>query len=376
MKIGISCYPTYGGSGVVATELGIHLARRGHEVHFITYAWPSRLKDYVENIYFHEVEVPEYPLFEYPPYALALATKMADIALNERLDLIHVHYAIPHAASAYLAKCMLEGQWNLKIVTTLHGTDITLVGADPSFLRITRFGIDQSDAVTAVSRYLQQRTEETFHPRKTIQVIYNFIDDRPLQAQPCEAMRRRVAPSGEPILIHLSNFRPVKRVLDVVRIAHLVSRRLPVQLILIGDGPERPRAEALARELGFADRVTFLGKQEDVYPLLAIGDVFLMPSKQESFGLAALEAMACGVPCVTSNAGGLPEIMVDGKTGFMAPIGNLELMAQRAMEILKVPELRDKMGRWARDHAVQHFHERKVVPRYLDVYRQVMKGSL
>ncbi|RMG68151.1 MAG: N-acetyl-alpha-D-glucosaminyl L-malate synthase BshA, partial [Calditrichaeota bacterium] len=227
MKIGISCYPTYGGSGVVATELGIHLARRGHEVHFITYAWPSRLKDYVENIYFHEVKVPEYPLFEYPPYALALATKMADIALNEQLDLIHVHYAIPHAASAYLAKQMLKGLRNLKIVTTLHGTDITLVGADPSFLRITRFGIDQSDAVTAVSRYLKQRTEATFGPQRPVRVIYNFIDDRPLHAQPCETMRRRVAPTGEPILMHLSNFRPVKRVLDVVRIAHMVCRQRP-----------------------------------------------------------------------------------------------------------------------------------------------------
>lgn len=372
MKIGISCYPTYGGSGVVATELGKSLADRGHEVHFISYALPYRLNGYYENVFFHEVKVPEYPLFEYPPYALALATKMADIAIHEQLDLIHVHYAIPHAVSACLAREMIRGQRRIKIVTTLHGTDITLVGADPSFLRITAHSINQSDAVTAVSEYLKAETISTFEPTVPIQVIYNFIQNEQFAGESCDHLRRRLAPNGEPLLVHLSNFRPVKRVLDTLYITCRVLKEMPVRLVLIGDGPDRPVAERKARELGIDKNVFFMGKQEDVYFLLRLGDIFLLPSASESFGLAALEAMSCGLPCVTSNAGGLPELNVDGFSGYVAPVGDVQKMSEQVMAILKNRELKRQLGMQAKERALNEFHADRIIPRYIALYEETL----
>lgn len=374
MKIGISCYPTYGGSGIVATELGKHLAQRGYEVHFIAYALPYRLNEYYENILFHEVKVPEYPLFEYPPYALALATKMADIAIHEKLDLIHVHYAIPHALSAYLAREMIRDQRPLKIITTLHGTDITLVGADPSFMRITQYGINQSDAVTAVSEYLKSETIKTFNPRVPIKVIHNFIKEHPQQNIVCQQLRKRYSPEGEPILIHLSNFRPVKRVLDTIQIAKRVLEEMPIRLVLIGDGPDRPIAEKMSRELGIEKDVIFLGKQEEVYFLLSLGDIFLMPSQTESFGLAALEGMACGLPCITSNAGGLTELNVHGISGYTAPVGDVDQMSKYVLQILKDPSLKEKLSRQAKERAFKHFHSDFIIPQYIQLYEDVLNS--
>lgn len=333
MKIGIVCYPTYGGSGVVATELGKNLAKLGHEVHFIAYALPYRLNDFFDRVYYHEVKVLEYPLFEYPPYSLALATKIAEIARYQKLDLIHAHYAIPHAISAYLAKEMIKDDQDLKIITTLHGTDITLVGRDPSFLEVTRFGIEKSDMVSAVSNYLRDKTYETFKVSKPIEVIYNFVEEHPEQTKKCNDLRMKIAPAGEKIISHLSNFRPVKRVVDIIEIAYRVLQKMPVKVMMIGDGPERSVAEAHARELNIFEHITFLGKQENVYLLLSMSDLFLMPSRLESFGLAALEAMSCGVPCITSNAGGLPELVKDGISGFTAEVGDVEKMAELGIRV-------------------------------------------
>lgn len=373
MKIGISCYPTYGGSGIVATELGKSLAQRGHEVHFIAYALPHRLNDaFYPNILFHEVKVPEYPLFEYPPYSLSLATKMADIAIHEKLDLIHAHYAIPHAVSAYLAREMIRDQHRLKIITTLHGTDITLVGADPSFMRITRYGINRSDAVTAVSEFLKNETIKTFNPTVPIRVIYNFIKEEREQQNICRQLRTKYAPNGEPILIHLSNFRPVKRVLDTIQIARQVLERMPVRLVLIGDGPERSLAEKTVRDLGIEKSVIFLGKQEEVYFFLSLGDIFLMPSQTESFGLAALEAMACGLPCISSNAGGLPELNIHGETGYLAPVGDVEQMSSQVLQILSNPSLKETLSQQARRRALENFHADSIIPQYIRLYEEVL----
>ena len=282
MRIGIVCYPTYGGSGIVATELGKNLATRGHEVHFISYAMPNRLKEYYENIYYHEVKVLDYPLFEFPPYSLALASKMAEISRYQNLDILHVHYAIPHAISAYLAREMVKDHHPIKIITTLHGTDITLVGRDPSFLEVTRFSIEQSDAVTAVSQYLREKTIEIFDIEKDIEVIYNFIEEQSDQKKKCDELRRRIAPEGERIISHLSNFRPVKRVEDVIEVAHKILQKMPIKVMMIGDGPERSKAEARARELNISEHVQFLGKQDNVYLLLSLSDLFIMPSNLES----------------------------------------------------------------------------------------------
>lgn len=372
MKIGISCYPTYGGSGVVATELGKNLALRGHEIHFITYALPYRLNRFYDNIYFHEVKVPEYPLFEYPPYDLALATKMAEIALHEKLDLIHAHYAIPHAISAYMAKQMVRDKHPLKIITTLHGTDITLVGADASFMRITEYSINHSDAVTAVSHYLKDETIKTFNPQAPIRVIYNFIEEHPMQQNTCEHLRRKLAPNNEPILAHLSNFRPVKRVMDVIEIARIILEYMPIKVIMVGDGPDRHPAETLAREYGISDRVVFLGKQEEIYLPLSTADVFLMPSGSESFGLAALEAMSCGVPCITSDAGGLREVNKHGVSGFVAPLGDVEKMSEYVMQILRDPALKKKLSIGARKNALDNFHVDIIIPQYLQLYQEVL----
>ncbi len=375
MKIGITCYPTYGGSGVVATELGKNLARHGHEVHFMAYAMPYRLNGYYDKIYYHEVKVLDYPLFEYPPYSLALATKMAEIARYQSLDLLHVHYAIPHAISAYLAREMLRDRHPLKVITTLHGTDITLVGRDPSFLEVTRFSIEQSDGVTAVSNYLRQSTYETFKTENPIHVIYNFIDDDPDQKRKCDDLRKRMAPEGEKIISHLSNFRPVKRVVDVIEVAFRVMKKMPVRVMMIGDGPERSLAEARARELNISDKVFFLGKQEDVFLLLASSDVFLMPSRLESFGLAALEAMACGVPCVASRTGGLPELVKDGICGYTAPVGDVDKMAELVLRIFDNEADYRQLSRSTRQYALDNFHVDKVVPQYVELYEKILNGE-
>jgi N-acetyl-alpha-D-glucosaminyl L-malate synthase BshA len=375
MRIGISCYPTYGGSGVVATELGKNLAVHGHEIHFITYALPYRLNEFHENIFYHEVKVPEYPLFEYPPYALALATKMAEIAIYENLDLIHAHYAIPHAISAYLAKQMVRDKHPLKIITTLHGTDITLVGADPSFTLITQYSINHSDAVTTVSEYLKKETIKTFQPEIPIHVIPNFVAEHPTPPRLCENLRQKLSPNNEPILIHISNFRPVKRVLDVIEIANLVLESFPIRLVMVGDGPERFAAERLAREYQIADRVMFLGKQEEVYLLLSTADIFLMPSELESFGLAALEAMSCGLPCITSNAGGLVEVNEHGLSGFVAPVGDIQKMSEYILKLLNDPALKKKISFQAKKHALQNFNTDIILPKYQRLYEQVLSST-
>ncbi len=372
LRIGIVCYPTYGGSGVVATELGKNLAKLGHEVHFIAYAIPYRLNQYYDNVYYHEVKVLDYPLFEYPPYSLALASKMAEIARYQNLDIIHVHYAIPHAASAFLAREMTKSYHPLKVITTLHGTDITLVGRDPSFMEVTRFTIQESDAVTAVSKYLRDKTIEFFSIDRSIEVIYNFIEEHEDQLQRCTELRKRLAPNGEPIISHLSNFRPVKRVEDVIEVAYRVNQQIPVKLLMIGDGPERSKAELRARELGISDQTHFLGKQEDVYLLLASSDLFLMPSNLESFGLAALEAMSCSVPCITSNAGGLSELVEDGISGFTANVGDIETMASYALKILKDDQFRKKISHSSREYALRNFHVNKIIPQYVELYRKIL----
>ncbi len=372
MRIGIACYPTYGGSGVVATELGKNLARLGHEVHFITYAMPYRLNRYLDRIFYHEVKIMNYPLFEYPPYSLALASTMAEVARYQKLDIIHAHYALPHAISAYLAREMVRDIHPLRIVTTLHGTDITLVGKDPSFLEVTRFGILRSDAVTAVSNYLRKKTLENFRLDTEIRVIYNFVEEHPDQREVCRGVQQRIAPNGEKIISHLSNFRSVKRVRDVIEVAYRVMKKIPVKVLMIGDGPERSLAEARARELGIAEHVHFLGKQERIFLLLATSHVFLMPSEQESFGLAALEAMACGVPCVTSDAGGLKELVQPGVSGYYAPVGDLDTMAEHVLHILSDESAYQKLARDTRTYAFERFHVDKIIPQYLELYQEVL----
>lgn len=372
LKIGITGYPVYGGSGVVATELGIQLARRGHEVHFITYAQPFRLPYFVEGIYYHEVEVPSYPLFEYPPYSLALAVAMHDTAVRNGLDLLHVHYAIPHATSAWIAKQLL-GENGLKAVTTLHGTDITLVGQDPSYHAITRFSIRQSDGITAVSEYLKRETVERFQVAEDrIRVVPNFVDLEAYRPglEPCH--RENLAPEGQKILMHISNFRPVKRVEDVVRVFAGVARAMPARLVLIGDGPERGRAQELAAAEGVGDDVLFLGKQESVAELLACADLFLLPSQLEAFGLVALEAMACGVPVVGSNVGGVPEV-VPPAAGHLAPVGDVDAMARAAIRILGDDDVL-AAARVAAREAATRFDADIIVPRYEAYYRDVLSS--
>ncbi len=370
MRIGISCYPVYGGSGVVATELGMQLARRGHEVHFITYAMPFRLSSFQENVFYHEVEVPTYPLFEHAPYNLALTVSMHGVAERYGLDLIHAHYAVPHATSAWMAKEMTQNK-DLCVVTTLHGTDITLIGQDPSYKSITAFSIQKSDGLTAVSEYLRRETIEHFDiaPGR-IQTIPNFVDlnEYKRDAHPCH--RSRLSESGEKIIMHISNFRPVKRVVDTVRIFARISRALPSRLVLIGDGPERGRVQQTAEEEGIADRVLFLGKQESVAEILSCADLFLLPSATESFGLVALEAMSCGVPVVATRVGGVPEVVPDGEAGFLAAIGDVETMAEQGISILKDTEKWRRMSEAARQ-AAEAFSTDRVVPLYESYYRTV-----
>ena len=381
MKIGITCYPTYGGSGVVATELGLELADRGHEVHFISYSQPIRLPKTYPNIHYHEVEVSRYPLFEYPPYDLALATRMAEVAEIYELDLLHVHYAIPHSVSAMLARQMLScdharPRRRLPYVTTLHGTDITLVGSDPSYLPITRFSIDQSDGVTSISEYLKRRTLEVFAVQTPIQVIPNFVNCDLYHRTP-ELLEHRSEYAGadEKILVHLSNFRPVKRLGDVIEIFDRVQQKIPSRLLMIGDGPERSSAEWLAVKKGIHKKVDFLGKQDRISEKLAVADVMLLPSQLESFGLAALEAMACEVVPITTNEGGLPEVVDHGKTGFLAPVGDVETMANYAIEILSDENKLREMGEQARASAQARFCASKIIPMYERFYREVLDRS-
>ena len=381
MKIGITCYPTYGGSGVVATELGLELARRGHEIHFISYSQPIRLTGPEPNIHYHEVEVTRYPLFEYPPYDLALATRMAEVAEIYELDLLHVHYAIPHSVSAMLARQMLccdhtRQQRRLPYVTTLHGTDITLVGADPSYLPITRFSINQSDGVTSISNYLKQRTVEVFDVQTPIQVIPNFVNCDLYERTP-EVMKRRSDYAGpdEKILVHLSNFRPVKRIPDVIEIFDRVQRKVPARLLMIGDGPERSRAEWLAVNKGIHNKVDFLGKQDRIHEMLGVADVMLMPSQLESFGLAALEAMACEVVPIATNEGGVPEVIDHGTTGFLANVGDVDAMAKDAIELLSDDDRLKQMGEQARASAQARFCASKIIPMYEKHYRDVLDRS-
>lgn len=380
MRIGITCYPTYGGSGVVATELGMELAARGHEVHFITYALPIRLAelpdqpDVASRVSFHEVEVSHYPLFDYPPYELALATQMAEVAEHYELDLLHVHYAIPHSVSALLAQQMLSRR-RLPFVTTLHGTDITLIGQDRSYLPITRFAIERSDGVTAVSEYLRQVTLRDFTLQKSIEVIANFVNCDRYRRQPNPTLRAQFARPEEPLIAHLSNFRPVKRLPDVIEIFARVRGALPAKLLLIGDGPERAKAEWLVREKGFEEDVHFMGKQNRVYEKLALADLFLLPSEMESFGLAALEAMACEVPIIATRVGGVPEVVTDGVCGYLADVGDVETMAERALEVLSNRERARQLGEQARACAQQRFCSTLIIPHYLAFYERVLQQS-
>jgi len=375
MKIGITCYPTYGGSGVVATELGIELAARGHQIHFITYSQPFRLTGREANIHFHEVTVTNYPLFEHPPYDLALATRMAEVAEFYSLDLLHVHYAIPHSVSALLAKQMLgDRNRTLPIITTLHGTDITLVGLDPSYLPITRFGIIRSDGVTSISSHLRERTREAFGITSEIEVIRNFVNCDLYVRKPdlVAAMRPRFAQPGERLFVHLSNFRAVKRVQDAVEVFARVSRELPARLMLIGDGPDRYLAEQLALHYNIQDRVHFLGKQNNVNELLPLADLMLMPSQMESFGLAALEAMACSVPAIATRVGGVPELIEDQVNGLLFNVGDVDLMANAAISLLRDEARLDQLARAARKTAQDRFCSSHIIPLYEDYYHHVI----
>jgi L-malate glycosyltransferase len=379
LKIGITCYPTYGGSGVVATELGLELAQRGHDIHFISYAQPIRLDRPTAHIHYHEVEVSRYPLFDYPPYDLALATRMAEVSELYDLDLLHVHYAIPHSVSAMLARQMLAAgpkKRKLPFVTTLHGTDITLVGQDRSYLPITRYSIEQSDGVTAISQYLRERTVREFDVKNHIEVIYNFVNCDVYSRDKNFAERReQYAPNGERILVHVSNFRPVKRVTDVIEVFDRVRKQIPAKLLLMGDGPDRSPAEWLAVQKGIHNDVIFLGKREQVYETLAISDVLLMPSELESFGLAALEAMASEVVPITTNVGGVPEVVEHGKSGFLADVGDVETMARYAIEILKDESRLRAMGKQCRDAARARFCTTRIIPQYEEFYRRVLDRS-
>lgn len=371
MKIGIVCYPTYGGSGVVATELGKALAEKGHEIHFITYEQPTRLNFVSEHLYYHKVDIRTYPLFEYPPYELALASKMVNVVKEERLDILHVHYAIPHASAAYMAQQILRTHGiNIPFVTTLHGTDITLVGKDESYEPVVTFSINQSDGVTAVSADLKRETLNHFAVTREIDVIPNFVDLNRFKKQKKDHFKTAICPNGEKLLIHTSNFRKVKRIEDVLQVFARVRKHIPSKLLLIGDGPERRKMENLSRELNIFEEVRFLGKLEAIEEVLSVGDLFLMPSEKESFGLAALEAMACEMPVITSNAGGLPELNIDGVTGFMSNVGDIDSMVKHALHILhdeNLPDFKANALKRANDFDIAN-----ILPMYEHVYERVL----
>lgn len=376
MRIGIVCYPTFGGSGVLATELGIGLAKKGYDIHFITYNQPVRLSRFQENITLHEVEPPDYPLFDYIPYESALASKLVDVVNYARLDLLHVHYAIPHAAVGYMAKKILitQGKY-IPVVTTLHGTDITLVGHDKSFAPVVSFSIEKSDGVTAVSNYLKDATVRLFGVKKEIQVIYNFVDLERFKRLPRDHFKRAIAPEGEKIIAHTSNFRKVKRVEDVLKAYMEIRRKVPSKLLLLGDGPERANLERMCRKNHLCEDIRFLGKQDAVEEILSISDLFLIPSENESFGLAALEALACEVPVISSNTGGLPEVNMDGVTGFLCNIGDIQDMSQKAIELLTNDEMHIKFSKQARRHA-EYFGVDQILPQYEAFYTRVLEKSI
>jgi N-acetyl-alpha-D-glucosaminyl L-malate synthase BshA len=375
LNIGITVYPTYGGSGIVGSELGKELAERGHTVHFIASALPTRLTQLNDRVRFHEVEMMSYPLFEHQPYTLALATKMATVAEEENLDLLHVHYAIPHSISAILARESLKPRRRLPVVTTLHGTDITLVGADRSYLPITRYGIVQSDGVTAISNYLKEATREIFHV-DDITVIPNFVCQTDYKRQPVESLRESLSKSGEPLLVHVSNFRPVKRPVDCVEIlSRVLQKGIKTRLIMVGDGSERTNVEHRARCLGVFEQCSFVGKQPRIVDYLSVSDVLLLPSEQESFGLAALEAMACEVPVIASKVGGIPEVVTDRETGYLSEVGNVDKMAEDAARLLTDQKLRDEMGQRARESAISRYRTDVVIPQYIKFYEDVIAES-
>lgn len=373
MRIGIVCYPTFGGSGVLATELGKALAQKGHQVHFITYQQPVRLSAFNPNIYYHEVQVPTYPLFDFPPYETALASTMVNVIKNYSLDLLHVHYAIPHASAAYMAKKILNDEgYEIPVITTLHGTDITLVGKDKMYSPVVAFSINKSDVITAVSQNLREETHSTFDIKKEIEVVYNFIDVKRFNRKPFDAFKKVLAPNGEKVLLHASNFRQVKRVPDVVEIFYEVQKEIPSKLLFVGDGPERLPAEDLGRKLGIFEKMIFVGKQEQIEDVFAIADLFLLPSEYESFGLAALEAMASKVPVISSNAGGLKEVNIDGITGYTADVGDVKTMSARAIEILKDDATLQQFRQGAFDHA-QQYNMDAIIPQYEAIYRRFCK---
>ncbi|MEK0439774.1 MAG: N-acetyl-alpha-D-glucosaminyl L-malate synthase BshA [Bacteroidota bacterium] len=372
MRVGIVCYPTFGGSGVLATELGKALAKKGHEVHFISYNQPARLDFFSENVFYHEVNIAKYPLFEYAPYETALAGKMVDIVQSAHLDVLHVHYAIPHASAALLAKQILAQHGiEIPVVTTLHGTDITLVGREVTYEHVVSWSINQSDAVTAVSNKLKEETLQHFDIKREIDVIPNFIDFNRFNKKPREHFKQMIAPNGEKIIIHTSNFRKVKRVEDVVAVFSQIIREIPAKLLLIGDGPERSHIEKVCREHNTCDWVTFLGKQEAIEEILSIGDLFILPSESESFGLAALEAMACEVPVISSNAGGIPEVNIHGVTGFLSDVGDVDSMAQNAIALLKDPEMLKTFRKNALTQA-HNFELETILLQYEDIYQRVV----
>ena len=375
MNVGITCYPTYGGSGIVATELGLELANRGHEVHFISYANPIRLDPDVPRIHYHEVEVSTYPLFQYPPYCLALASRMAEVAESYGLNVLHVHYAIPHSISAMLAQQMLATKRRLPFITTLHGTDITLVGVDPSYFPITRFSIERSDGISCISDYLRNRTVEVFGVRNEIRVIKNFVNCDRYKPDEAKTGAAAYAPAGEKLLLHLSNFRPVKRALDCVRILAEARRSVPAHLLMAGDGPDRGPAEHLARELKVERHVSFLGKQNHVERLIPLAHVLLMPSELESFGLAALEAMACGVVPVATYVGGVPELIANGEDGFLEAVGDVQAQAARVVQLLTNEDLHYRMRKAGRWNASEKFCSDKIIPQYEKYYEDVVNGA-
>ncbi len=375
MNIGITVYPTYGGSGIVGSELGKELAERGHNVHFIASALPTRLTKLSERVRFHQVEMMSYPLFEHQPYTLALASMMAKVAEEENLDLLHVHYAIPHSISGILARESLKPKRYLPVITTLHGTDITLVGADPSYLPITRYGIAQSDGVTAISHYLKEKTRETFE-FDDVEVIPNFVCKSEYARHSVPELLASLATDGEPLLVHVSNLRPVKRPVDCIEIiARVLQKGIQTKLVMVGDGSERPRAEERARELGIAERCVFVGEQANIVDYLSTADVLLLPSEQESFGLAALEAMACEVPVVASRVGGVPEVVTDGETGFLSEVGDVDKMADDAARLLSNKELRCAMGSRARESALSRYNTDMVIPKYIEFYERVLREA-